>query len=55
MDEVKFFFCQFPNPSALRVTGMGCYTSKYEKKLKSLHPTHHGAWLLTIELGRLTQ
>ncbi len=25
------FFCQFPNPWALRVSGMGCYTSKCEK------------------------
>jgi hypothetical protein len=38
MDEVKKFFCQFPNPWALRVSGMGGYTSKCEKKLKSLHP-----------------
>jgi hypothetical protein len=41
MDEVKNFFCQFPNPWALRVSGMGCYTSKCEKKSKSLHPTVH--------------
>jgi len=39
MDEVeKNFFCQFPNPWALRVSGMGGYTSKCEKKSKSLHP-----------------
>jgi hypothetical protein len=31
MDEVEFFFCQFPNPWALRVSGMGDYTSKCEK------------------------
>jgi hypothetical protein len=31
MDEVENFFCQFPNPWALRVSGMGCYTSKCEK------------------------
>jgi hypothetical protein len=32
MDEVKnFFFFQFPNPWALRVSGMGGYTSKCEK------------------------
>jgi hypothetical protein len=31
MDEVKKFFCHFPNPWALRVSGMGCYTSKCEK------------------------
>jgi hypothetical protein len=31
MHEVKNFFCQFPNPWTLRVSGMGCYTSKCEK------------------------
>ncbi len=31
MDEVENFFCQFPNPWALRVSGMGGYTSKCEK------------------------
>ncbi len=31
MDEGEYFFCQFPNPWALRVSGMGCYTSKCEK------------------------
>jgi hypothetical protein len=31
MDEVEIFFCQFPNPWVLRVSGMGCYTSKCEK------------------------
>jgi hypothetical protein len=30
-DEVEIFFCQFPNPWTLRVSGMGCYTSKCEK------------------------
>jgi hypothetical protein len=30
MDEVKNFFCQFPNPWTLRVSGMG-YTSKLGK------------------------
>ncbi len=39
MDEVENFFCQFPNPWTLRVSGTGCYTSKCEKKSKSLHPT----------------
>ncbi len=33
MDEVKNFFGQFPNPWALRVSGMGCYTSKWETSL----------------------
>jgi hypothetical protein len=41
MDEVENFFCQFPNPWTLRVSGMGCYTSKCEKNSKSLHPTIH--------------
>jgi hypothetical protein len=31
MDKVEIFFGQFPNPLALRVSGMGCYTSKCEK------------------------
>jgi hypothetical protein len=31
MDEVENFFCQFPNPWALRVSGMGGYISKCEK------------------------
>jgi hypothetical protein len=39
MDKVEIFICQFPNPWALRVSGMGGYTSKCEKKSKSLHPT----------------
>ncbi len=29
--KLKFFFCQFPNPWALRVSGMGGYTSKCQK------------------------
>ncbi len=41
MDEVETFFWQFPNPWALRVSGMGGYTSKCEKKSKSLHPSGH--------------
>jgi hypothetical protein len=36
--KLKKFFCQFPNPWALRVSGMGGYTSKCLKKSKSLHP-----------------
>jgi hypothetical protein len=31
MDEVEIFFCQFPNPWTLRVSGMSCNTSKCEK------------------------
>ncbi len=38
MDEVEKFVCQFPNPWTLRVSGMGGYISKCEKKSKSLHP-----------------
>jgi hypothetical protein len=30
--KLKNFFCQFPNPWTLRVSGMGGYTSKCEKK-----------------------
>ncbi len=40
----KFFFCQFPNPWTLRVSRMGGFTSKCEKKSKSLHPTVHPHW-----------
>jgi hypothetical protein len=46
MDEFEFFFCQFPNPWALRVSGMGCYTSKCGKKIQNHYtllfnlPTH---------------
>jgi hypothetical protein len=36
--KFKIFFCHFLNPWALRVSGMGGYTSKCEKKSKSLHP-----------------
>jgi hypothetical protein len=46
MDEVKTFFCQFPNPWALRVSGMGFYTSKCENKSKSLHPNMHAYKIL---------
>ncbi len=35
--KLKIFFCQFPNPWTLRVSGMGGYNSKCEKKSKSLH------------------
>ncbi len=44
MDEVEHFFWQFPNPWALRVSGMGCYTSKCEKSQNHctlLHILHH--------------
>jgi hypothetical protein len=39
--KLKNFFCQFPNPWTLRVSGMGGYASKCEKKSKSLHPSVH--------------
>jgi hypothetical protein len=39
--KLKIFFCQFPNPWTLRVSGMVGYTSKCEKKTKSLHPSDH--------------
>jgi hypothetical protein len=29
--KLKIFLCQFPNPLTLRVSGMGGYTSKWEK------------------------
>jgi hypothetical protein len=44
MDEAENFVCQFPNPWTLRVSGMGCYTSKCEKKPKSLHPSAQISW-----------
>ncbi len=48
MDEVENFFCQFPNPWALRVSGMGGSTSKCEKSqnhctLMSISEMHGGA------------
>ena len=43
--KLKIFFCQFPNPWALRVSGMGGYTSKCEKKSKSLHPNGQSQFL----------
>jgi hypothetical protein len=47
MDEVEIFFCQFPNPWALRVSGMGGYTSKCEKSQN--HCTLLSiAWLLAF-------
>ncbi len=51
MDEVEnFFFGQFPNPWALRVSGMGGYTSKCEKSQNhctlAYHPRYcpRGGW-----------
>jgi hypothetical protein len=39
MDEVERIFLPISKSLALRVSGMGGYTSKCEKKSKSLHPT----------------
>jgi hypothetical protein len=39
--KLKIFFCHFLNPWTLRVSWMGCYTSKCLKKSKSLHPNVH--------------
>ncbi len=36
--KLKIFFCIFPNPWALGVSGMVCYTLKMWKNPKSLHP-----------------
>jgi hypothetical protein len=44
----KNFFCQFPNPWALRVSGMGGYTSKCEKMSKSLHPNEETVYLFFL-------
>jgi hypothetical protein len=39
MDEVENFFCQFPNPWALMVSGMGGYTVPQNvKKVKITAP-----------------
>ncbi len=43
--KLKIFFCQFPHPWTLRVSGMGGYTSKCEKKSKSLHPNEQSLLL----------
>ena len=46
--KLKNFLGQFPNPLALRVSGMGGYTSKCEKKSKSLHPNIQYGFLHVI-------
>jgi hypothetical protein len=40
--KLKNFFCEFPNPWTLRVSGMGGYTSKCEKSQNhcTLVPMH---------------
>ena len=40
-DEVKNFFCHFPSPWVLRMSGMGGYGQKCEKMPKSLHLNEH--------------
>ncbi len=45
-DEVENFLGQFLNPWTLRLSEMGCYTSKCEKKSKSLHPTVQVRWII---------
>ena len=35
--KLKIFFCHFPSPWVLRMSGMGCYGQKCEKMPKSLH------------------
>jgi hypothetical protein len=52
--KLKKFFCQIPNPWALRVSGMGGYTSKCEKMSKSLHPTAYSSGLRPIQFIRST-
>jgi hypothetical protein len=49
--KLKIFFSQFPNPWALRVSGMGGYTSKCEKKSKSLHPNVQYAFSAKLHSG----
>jgi len=39
--EVEKIFWPISNPWTLRVSGIGCYTSKCEKNSKSLHPSAH--------------
>jgi hypothetical protein len=51
MDEVeKFFFCQFPNPWSLRVSGMGCISSKCEKSQNHCTLLHNlqPIWNITL-------
>ncbi len=44
--KLKLLLCQFPNPWALRVSGMGCYV----KKAKSLYPNIHILYPKKIDL-----
>jgi hypothetical protein len=48
MHEVENFFCQFPNPWTLRVSGMGGYTSKCEKSPN--HCTLVVSFSVTVEI-----
>ncbi len=42
--KVKNFFCQFPNPWVLRVSGMGCFTSKCAPLRPPPPPQHLGSY-----------
>jgi hypothetical protein len=54
MDEVENFFCQFPNPWTLRVSGMGCYTSKCEKvKITAPYTAYTAAANMWTDLGNM--
>ncbi len=44
--KLKKFFCQFPNPWTLRVSGMGGYTSKCEKSQNNCTLLHSLAELM---------
>jgi hypothetical protein len=41
MGEAEIFFCYFPNPWILKVSGMGQYAKKVIKKSKSQHFSVH--------------
>ncbi len=50
MDEAENFFCQYPNPWAFKVSGMGCHTSKCQKKIQN-----HCTLMLSILRRRCNQ
>ena len=54
MDEVENFFLPISKAWALRVSGMGGYTSKCEKKSKSLHPNVQSS-MYTMTAARLRE
>ncbi len=49
--NLKLLFCQFPNPWTLRVSGMGCLTTKCEKKSKSLPPNEQADAQIYLLVG----